>query len=120
MFVTVAYMIAVASFVGPSHDATIGGCPAASSRFIESPATTGSSTSSPSAMISVAIDTCCRSMPSKRIIPKDMRSVNGIDSAISSAERHSQNPINETMTTSAIASYRLVMKRSMFSVTWSG
>ncbi len=39
-----------------------------------------------------------------RIIPNVMASVIGIDSAISSAERHSQKPISETTTTSAIAS----------------
>ena len=63
MLVIVAYIIAVASFVGPSQAATPRRLPAASSRLMASPATTGSSTSRPSAMISVAMETCCRSMP---------------------------------------------------------
>ena len=69
-----------------------------------SPATTGSSTSSPSAIISDAIDTCCRSMPSAYIEAKVSASVNGMASAMTSAERHSQNPISATSTTSTIAS----------------
>jgi hypothetical protein len=69
-----------------------------------SPATTGSSTSRPSAMISEAIDTCCTSRPSISIMPNVIASVMGIDSAISSADRHSQNPISDTRTTSATAS----------------
>ena len=64
MLVIVAYMMAVAIFVGPSQGATMRGCPSASMRLMESPATTGSSTSSPSAMISDATDTCWISMPS--------------------------------------------------------
>ena len=55
-------------------------------------------------MISEAIETCCRSIPSTCIIPNVIASVIGIDSAISSAERHSQKPISETSTTSTTAS----------------
>src|SRR5215475_10934975 len=58
MLVMVANMIAFASLVGPHHAATTLGCPAARSRLIASPATTGSSTSRPKAMISEAIETC--------------------------------------------------------------
>ena len=50
--------------VGPSQAASSRGVPWPSSRLIASPATTGMSTSRPSAMISVAIETCWRSMPS--------------------------------------------------------
>ena len=69
MFVIVAKRIARASFVGPSHAETMGGCPRARSRLMASPATTGSSTSSPSAMMSEAIEICCRSIPSKYMSP---------------------------------------------------
>jgi len=51
-------MIAVMSFVGPSHEAISGGAPLASEFLIASPETTGTSTSRPSAMIRVAMDTC--------------------------------------------------------------
>ncbi len=52
--------------------------------------------------------------------PNVIASVIGIDSAKRSAERHSQNPMSPTTTTSAIASYRLDMNRSTFSCTCSG
>src|SRR6266850_5423910 len=58
ILVIVAKMIAVISFVGPSHEATGGGKPPASEFLIASPDTTGTSTSRPSAMISVAMETC--------------------------------------------------------------
>ena len=58
MLVMVANTIAFASLVGPSQDARSRGEPEPSSRLIASPATTGMSTSKPSAMISVAIETC--------------------------------------------------------------
>src|SRR5262245_6305907 len=90
MFVIVAYRIAVASLVGPSQAATTGGWPNARSLLIASPATTGSSTSKPSAIISVAIETCCKSMPSRCIMPNVIASVTGIEIAINNAERHSQ------------------------------
>ncbi len=104
MFVMVANTIAVASFVGPSHAAMPLGWPASRSRLMASPATTGSSTSSPRAIMSDAIDTCWRSMPSRCIIPKVMASVRGIEMAIRTAERHSQKPTSATRTTSPIAS----------------
>ena len=65
MFVTVAKKMARASLVGPSHAARRPGLPASSSRLMASPATTGSSTRSPSEMISAAIDICWMSMPSR-------------------------------------------------------
>ena len=71
-------------------------------------------------MMSDAIETCWRSIPSTCIIPNVIASVIGIDSAISSADRHSQKPISDTSTTSATASYRLPMKRWMFSSTCRG
>jgi hypothetical protein len=43
-------------------------------------------------------------MPNACIIPKVISSVIGIESAISAAERHSQKPISETMTTRITAS----------------
>ena len=107
MFVMVAYRIAFESFVGPSQAATRRLLPCASSRLIASPATTGSSTSSPKAMISEAIDICWISRPSNCMKPNVMARVTGIEIAISSAERHSQNPISETKITSAIASSKL-------------
>src|SRR5262245_2096132 len=58
ILVTVAYMIAVASLVGPSQAETIEECPIARSLLMASPATTGSSTSKPRAMIRLAIETC--------------------------------------------------------------
>ena len=120
MFVTVAYMMAVASLVGPSQAATTGGRPSASERLMASPATTGSSTSRPRAMIREAIETCCRSMPSMCIMPKVMARVRGMERAMSRAERHSQKPMRETRTTRITASSRLVMKRWMFSSTCRG
>ena len=54
----VAKIIAFASLVGPIQDARSLGEPAANSRLIASPATTGMSTSKPRAMIKVAIETC--------------------------------------------------------------
>jgi len=44
-------------------------------------------------MISDPIEICCRSSPSTDMKPAVIASVSGIDSAISNAERHSQNPI---------------------------
>ena len=120
MLVIVANRIACASFVGPSHAATTGGWYSAKQRLIESPATTGSSTSSPSAIINVAMDTCCRSTPNTCANANVIASVIGIEMAISTAERHSQNPISETITTSTIASYSASMKRSTFSFTCRG
>ncbi len=55
-------------------------------------------------MISVAMETCWRSIPSVCAIPKVMKSVIGIASPISSAERQSQKPISETIITRMIAS----------------
>ena len=55
-------------------------------------------------MIKVAIETCCKSIPTAYIIPNVISRVIGMDTAISNAERHSQNPTRETMTTSKIAS----------------
>ena len=52
--------------------------------------------------------------------PNVIAKVMEIDSANKSAERHSQNPMSPTTTTSAIASYKLDMKRSTFSCTCSG
>jgi hypothetical protein len=43
--------------------------------------------------------------------------VTGIEIAISSAERHSQNPISETKITSPIASSKLRLNRPIFSRT---
>ncbi len=103
-FVSVAKKIARASRVGPIHAAISRGIPPASSRSIASPATTGMSTRSPSAMISVAIDTCWMSTPSISIAPNVIASVTGMDVAISSAERQFQNPISDTTTTRKIAS----------------
>jgi hypothetical protein len=71
-------------------------------------------------MISDAIETCCRSIPSRYIIPKVIASVIGIDNAISTAERHSQKPMSDTSTTRITASFRLPMNRWMFSSTWRG
>ena len=96
---------AVASLVGPSftllRDAA---SPSARPRLMPSPATTGTSTSRPSAMMSVATDTCCRSMPNMYVTPKVMARVIGIARAMMSARRHSPNPISDTPTTRMIAS----------------
>ena len=43
-------------------------------------------------------------MPMTYSVPKVMASVMGMEMAISTAERHSQKPISETMTTRPIAS----------------
>ncbi len=43
-------------------------------------------------------------MPNMCIMPKVMASVIGIEMAIKIAERHSQNPTSETITTSTMAS----------------
>ena len=83
-------------------------------------ATTGSSTSSPSAMMSEAMEICCRSIPSIAIIPKVIARVSGMLIASSVAERHSQKPIRAISTTRITASHRLPMKRLMFSSTCSG
>src|SRR5215469_17243703 len=119
-FVIVAKRIACASFVGPSQAEITGGCPSSSARLIESPATTGSSTSNPRAMIRVATETCWISTPSRCVNPNVIASVMGIDTAISTAERHSQKPMSDTSTTSAIASYSASMNRSTFSFTCLG
>jgi hypothetical protein len=55
-------------------------------------------------MMSDAIEICCRSMPMANIIPNVIASVIGIESAISSAERHSQKPMSDTTTTRMTAS----------------
>ena len=89
-------------------------------RLIESPATTGSSTSNPRAMIRVATETCWMSMPRRYIMPNVIASVMGMEIAMSRAERHSQNPMRETITTRTMASYKASMNRSMFSLTCNG
>src|SRR5258705_5543939 len=104
MLVTVTYMMAVASFVGPSQAAITGGLPSASERLMESPAITGSSTNNPRAMIKVATETCWISTPIRYKTPNVIASVTGMDMAISKAERHSQKPTHDTSTTSTIAS----------------
>ena len=71
-------------------------------------------------MISEAMETCCKSIPRTYIMPNVSASVIGIASAMRIAERQLQNPSHETTTTSTIASQRLIMKRSMFSVTCRG
>src|SRR5262250_2060641 len=90
MLVIVANIMALASLVGPSQAATRGGWPRTRSRLMASPATTGSSTRSPSAMISVAIETCCKSIPSINIMPYVMASVSGIEMAMRRGARHDQ------------------------------
>ncbi len=55
-------------------------------------------------MMSVAIDTCWMSMPSTWVTPKVIASVSGMEAAISSAARQSQNPIRATRTTRTMAS----------------
>ena len=55
-------------------------------------------------MMSEAMEICCRSMPSMCIMPKVMARVMGMDSAMSSAERHSLKPMAATSTTRATAS----------------
>jgi hypothetical protein len=55
-------------------------------------------------MISEAMDTCCKSIPSRYIIPKVIPSVRGMEMDISNASRQLQKPIQETRTTRAIAS----------------
>src|SRR5215469_3907051 len=93
IFVRVANAIVLNSFVGPSHAAVDLGWPAPSSRTIASPDTTGTSTSKPRAMISEAIETCCRSIPRVLMTPKVIASVIGIDAAINKAVRQLQKPI---------------------------
>ena len=78
ILVMVANMMAVASLVGPSQAATVRGFPPSSSRLMASMATTGSSTNSPRAMISDAMETCWMSTPSTSIMPNVMASVTGI------------------------------------------
>ena len=56
------------------------------------PATTGSSTSNPSARISDAIEICWMSMPNACIRPNVIARVIGMHSASTNAVRHSQNP----------------------------
>src|SRR5258708_33763113 len=105
---TVAKTWAFVGGVGPSQDAIGGGYPAARPRLMASPATTGLSTNRPNAMMSVAIETCWRSSPITAAMPRLMASVMGMEKAISSAERQSQNPIAETNTTRIIAPKRAV------------
>ena len=116
----VANAIVLNSFVGPSQAATDLGWPAPSSRTIASPDTTGTSTNSPSAMISEAIETCCRSIPRVLMTPNVIASVIGIDTAIRMAVRQLQKPIKATTTTSTSASIRLWLKSSMLSCTCRG
>src|SRR5580700_8645341 len=104
MFVTVAYMMAVASLLGPSHAEMILGCPSANERLIESPAITGSSTNRPRAIIKVATETCWISMPNRYSEPNVIARVMGMEMAISRADRHSQKPSHDTRTTRTIAS----------------
>ena len=104
MLVIVANIMALASFVGPSQAAARDGWPRTRSRLMASPATTGSSISSPSAMISVAIETCCRSIPSIKIIPYVMASVSGMEMAIRRGARHSKKPSKATRITRPMAS----------------
>ena len=56
-------------------------------------------------MIMAAIDTCCRSMPSSWQMPSVMATVSGMETATSSALRHSMK-IMATRTTITIASIR--------------
>ncbi len=49
--------------------------------------------------------------------PNVIASVIGMQSAMSSADRHSQKPTSDTSTTSRTASHRLLVKRSSFSRT---
>ncbi len=97
MFVTVANAMVLNNFVGPSHAATDLGLPSPSSRTMASPDTTGTSTSSPSAIISEAIETCWRSIPRVFITPNVIASVMGIEIAIRTAVRQLQKPIRATM-----------------------
>ena len=71
-------------------------------------------------MMSEAIETCCRSMPSAAAMPNVSARVSGMLSASSTAERHSQNPTSATSTTRTTASHRLLISRWMFSSTCSG
>src|ERR1700683_2189322 len=105
MLVTVAYMIAVASLVGPSQAAMTRGCPSANARLMESPAITGSSTNRPRAMISVATENCWISLQSRYKTQKVIARVMEMKMAISKADRHSQKTSHDTNTTSAMASY---------------
>src|SRR6266568_958714 len=116
MFVMVAYRIAFESFVGPSQAATRRLLPCASSRLIASPATTGSSTSRPKAIINEAIDICWISKPSNCMKPNVMARVTGIEIAISSAERHSQIAQVQQRSVAGLANGRAidVLQRSEF------
>src|SRR6201984_2999986 len=120
IFVTVAYAIVLNSFVGPNHAAVDLGWPSPSSRTIASPDTTGTSTSNPRAMISEAIETCCRSIPRVLMTPNVIASVIGIDAAINMDVRQLQKPIRATTTTSTNASIKLWLKSSMLSCTCKG
>ena len=71
-------------------------------------------------MISEAIETCCRSIPSVLMTPNVIASVIGIDTAIRMAVRQLQKPIKATTTTSTNASIKLWLKSSMLSCTCSG
>jgi len=84
-----------------------------------SPATTGSSTSNPSAMTSAAIETCQISIPSAAHIPRVMATAIGIDSATIRALRHSMNSM-ATTTTMTIASTRQSRNSSILCRTCSG
>ena len=71
-------------------------------------------------MISEAIETCCRSIPSVLMTPNVIASVIGMDTAIRMAVRQLQKPIKATTTTSTSASIKLWLKSSMLSCTCRG
>src|SRR2546428_685880 len=74
----VAYIIAWASFVGPTQAAVTRGLPSTTPPLIASPATTGSSTINPRLMVNDAIDHFCKSMPlSLRIARGEISLVTG-------------------------------------------
>ena len=64
MLVTVAYRMAVASFVGPSQAAMDARMPVGELALDGVAGDDGIVHQQPSAMISVATETCCMSMPS--------------------------------------------------------
>ena len=58
-------------------------------------------------MMSVAMETCCKSMFTMCAIPAVIASVIGMDNAISNVERHSQNPtVSAINTTNPMASVK--------------
>jgi len=120
MFVIVANAITLNSLVGPSHAAIALGSPSPSSRTMASPETTGTSTRSPSAIISEAMETCWRSMPSVFITPNVIASVMGIAAATKTAVRQLQKPIRATITTRTTASIKLRVNSSILSCTCNG